>query len=413
MSKTHYNYFYLLISILAAGCSHPEETPSKPVVTVQVAPAQLAEVQFTVEAPATVFPKEQANISSRITAPIRELRARKGDTVAAGQVLAVLESRDLAAQRNEAAAMVTDSQASQQKMVTGTLPGDEERSRGQLATSEAALQQADKMLARRTELFRQGAIPNRDLQISQTEQAQAKTAYDVAKRSLDLLEHQSRDKDLTIAESRVAQAKAKLDFAETQIQLTQLRSPFPGTVTEQFLYPGDMAKPDAPIFTVMNLSTAIARAQVPETDASQIHIGQACAFSSGDSAKEPARGRVTVVNQAVDPARRTIEVWCEIPNTGSKLRGGQFGTATVFTGKESASVVVPLTAIQFSEGTRTGFVMVVDQKHAAHRREVEAGNTFKGKVSIHKGLAEGELVIVDGAYGLPDGTEVKYAEARK
>ncbi|MCL4403091.1 MAG: efflux RND transporter periplasmic adaptor subunit [Acidobacteria bacterium] len=397
----------LSLLVLLVGCARREDEAPKPVVAVKLARAERADLRISVRAPATVFAREQANVSSRMTAPIRQLKARKGDAVSAGEILAVLENRDVAAQREEARAALADAQASLQKLAAGTLPTDIERARGQVISAEAALNQARQYYQRRSELFKQGAIPGRELLASETELAQAKAAHDVARRSLDLLEHQSRENDLRIAESRVGEAKARLQLAEVQGRFTEIRSPFSGMITEQFMFPGDMAKPDTPMFTVMDLSIAVARAQVPEGQAGAIQRGQACSFDSIDGSRAGSGGRITVVNMAVDPARRTVEVWCEIPNAGHQLRAGAFGNVTVVTGTAPQAVVVPLAAVQFNEGTRTGSVYVADEKRIAHKVEVETGERAGGRVQIVKGIEPGDAVIVEGAYGLPDGTQVQ------
>ena len=398
--------------LLFSGCGHHEETDVKPVVTVRVARAGVSDLSMYVHAPATLFPREQANIAARTTAPIRELRARKGDSVASGQLLAVLENHDVQAQRLEAEAAVMDAQANLEKISSGTLVADVERARGQVATTEAALNQAQKIYDRRSELFQQGAIPQRDLLVSQTELAQAKTGFEVARKSLELLLNQSRGKEIQQAESRLAQAKARLQLAEAQLQFTELHSPFAGSITEQFLYPGDMAKPEVPVFTVMDLSVAIARAQVPEEQTSAIQIGQKGVFTPADQSQTSFTGRISVVNKSVDPGRRTVEVWCEIPNTSRQLRSGVFGSLSILIGTAPQSVVVPLAAVQFKEGTRSGWVMVVNEKRTAHKREVEAGETIEGKAQIKQGLRPNELVIVEGGYGLPDGAEVRFSEEK-
>lgn len=403
---------HVLPWLLLFSACHREEPDSKPVVAVRVARAEISNLSLYVRAPATLFPKEQANIAARTAGPIRQLRARKGDSVAAGQVLAVLENHDLEAQCLEAEAAVMDAQANLEKISSGTLVADVERARGQVATTEATLNQAQKIYDRRAELFQQGAIPQRDLLVSQTELAQAKTGYEVARKSLELLETQSRGKEIRQAESRLAQAKARLQLAEAQLQFTELRSPFAGSITEQFLYPGDMAKPEVPVFTVMDLSVAIARAQVPEEQTSAIHIGQKGAFTPADKNQTTFTGRISVINRSVDLARRTVEVWCEIPNTSRQLRSGVFGSLSILTGTATQSVVVPLTAVQFKEGTRSGWVMVVDEKRTAHKREVEAGEIIEGKAQIKQGLRPNELVIIEGGYGLPDGTEVRFGQEK-
>jgi HlyD family secretion protein len=403
----------MMTCLFLAGCSSKEVSTPTPVVAVKVASAELADFQISVEAPATIFPRQQSNIAARLTAPIRRLHVKKGDSVKAGQILAELDDGDLLAQKREAVAVVADAEANLQKTSGGTLPTDIERAKGQLTTAEAALNQAQKNYDRRLDLFDKGAIPNRDLLASQTDLSEARAAYDVAKKSLDLLLTQSREKDIAIAESRVEQAKARLQLLDTQLQFTKIASSFAGVVAEQFMYPGDMAKPDAPIFTVIDLTMAVARAQVPESEAGGIRIGQPSLFSSTDSPGSVYKGKITVVNRTVDPARRTVEVWAEIPGQQRELRSGVFGRLKIITGTVPGSVLVPLAAVQFQEGTRKGSVMVVDQKSVAHKRDVETGEQTGDKVRIVNGIARGELVIVEGGYGLPDGTQVRSAEEKK
>jgi RND family efflux transporter MFP subunit len=310
----------------------------------------------------------------------------------------------------EAAAALADAEASLAKVSAGTLPTEIERARGQVAVTQAALNQAQKFYDRRKQLFEQGAIPARDLLVSETELAQAKTNHEVAVKALQLLESQSRESDLKIARSRVEQARGRLAFIEAQLSYTEIRSPFAGTVTEQFLFPGDMAKPDTPVFTVADLSVAVARAQVPEANAADVRRGEACTLRPADRPGSAFAGAVTVVNRAVDPARRTVEVWCEIPNSAQQLRAGVFGSVEIVTGALKRAVVVPLSAVQFEEGSAKGTVMIAGEGRKASRREVETAPAGDGRVALLSGVKAGETVIIEGGYGLPEGTPVKWEE---
>lgn len=373
----------LMCVLFLAGCSQQnEEAEPKTVVQVKVIQATGTDLQLSVTAPATIYPREQASIASKITAPIRTLLVKKGDTVAARQVLARLENRDLVAQRTEAL----------------------DKARADAASAEAALAQAEKNLERRQKLFDQGAIPARDLLATQTEAVQTKAANEAARRYLDLLQGAPDAAGSASAEGSTA-------FLNTQLEFSEIRSPFAGVVTEQFLYPGDMAKPEAAIFTVMNLSVAVARAQIPETEISEVARGQTCFFESGDSPGRHFGGRVSVVNQSVDPARRTVEVWCEIPNTQGGLRAGVFGSVTVSVGKADHVIVLPESAVQFNEGSTKGTAAVVDQQRVAHLRDVEARPLPGGKVRVIHGIEAGESVVTEGNYGLPDGTQVQVTSA--
>lgn len=340
MKKT----FLLLLAL--AGCHHDEpEAEVAPVVNVKVTKVAIEDVDLSVSAPATIFPREQASISSSVTAPIRALRARKGDRVAKDQVLAVLEDRDLQAQKGEAV---------------------------------AAVRQAEVLRARRAELYQQGAIPHRDLLSTETD---------------------------------LVQSRARLDRIAAQIHFTELRSPFAGTIVEQQLYPGDMVKPDTPVFTVVDLSVAVARAQVPEADVRGIKVGQPVRFVSDDGGPV-VQGRVTMVNQAVDPARRTVEVWGELPNADGALRDKVFGHLTIVTEHRPGRVVVPKAALQLGDESATAMVVeTAGTKRTAHKREVHVAALLGDKVALADGLRAGEVIVLEGAYGLPDGAEVVVSSA--
>lgn len=396
--------FLLLLAVpIACRRQEPEE---RPVVAVKTAHVHLKDLPVTVQAPATIFGRSQANIASRITAPIRKLDVRKGEDVKAGQVLAILENRDLEAQQAAAAAGLIDAESSFEKTSKGTLPEDLQRARGELASSTAALTLAQKIYDRRTELFREGAISGRELQTSEAELTRAKADHDVAHLNLDLLEHRTGTNDIAIAQSRVAQAKAQSELAQTNLSFSELKSPMGGTITEQFMYPGDMARPDLPVFTVADLSFAVAHTEVPESEAGSIVRGQNCSFRGGDPSETHFNGKVIVVNQAVDPQRRAIEVWCEIPNPNRRLKAGGFGRTTIVTGTVSRAIVIPIAAVQFEEGTTHGTVYVVDRQQLARLRKVEAISNGDDTVRVIEGIAPDETVIIEGGYGLPDETKV-------
>lgn len=397
----------LAVFISLAGCHKQESPEAKPVVEVTTAAAEERDWQSSVSGPALLHPRQQASISARIASPIQELRVSKGAAVRKDQVLAVLVNSDLEQARAEARLAVSEAQTAFEKVSTTTLPGELERARAQLSATEAALNTATRIHERREALAKEGAIPQRELLVSQAELASAKGNFDVARTSLELLQKQSRQQDLTLAKNRVEQAKARLQQTEAQLAFTVLTSPFDGVITEQYLYPGDMAKPETPVFVVMDLGTIIARAQIPASAANEIQAGQKAQFSGKDTGARSVAGTVKMVNRAIDRASRTVEVWAELSAPGKELRPGAFGTLEILTGKPAKRVVIPAAAVLLEEGTRRGTVMVVDAKNIAHARKIDAGIARDGMLEITNGLKPGEQVVVEGVYGLPDNGEVK------
>ena len=409
---TQYAKLLFITALAWSGCANSEEPPEPDVVVaVRTAQATVQDVEETVNAPATVFPIAEARVAPKSTAPIARLAVRKGDRVSRGQPLAWLRSEDLDAQLAEAKAQVTDAEATLEKVSAGTLPTEIERATGEVERTDAALAEAKQIFERRQTLVSEGALPERDLLLAKTQYEQAQTANRVAKSALDLLSNQSHLQDIRIAESRLEQARARLDLVEAQLGYTRIDSPSNGVVTEQFLYPGDMARPDAPVFTVMDLSVAVARGQFPEERIPGLEAGQTCRFSAVDAPDSPRTGKLTVINQAVDPARRTVEAWCEIPNSDGALKAGAYGEVSVVRSVRRDAVVVPLASIQLEPNRDSGVVWTVGPAGIAHETQVEVGGVAGESAEIRSGLRGGETVVVEGGFGLSEGTQVRSQES--
>lgn len=409
---TQYAKLLFITALAWSGCANSEEAPGPDlVVAVRTAQATVQDVEETVNAPATVFPIAEARVAPKSTAPIARLAVRKGDRVSRGQPLAWLRSEDLDAQLAEAKAQVTDAEATLEKVSSGTLPTEIERAMGEVERTDAALAEAKQIFERRQTLVAEGALPERDLLLAKTQYEQAQTANRVAKSALDLLSNQSHLQDIRIVESRLEQARARLKLVEAQLGYTRIDSPSNGVVTEQFLYPGDMARPDAPVFTVMDLSVAVARGQFPEERIPGLEAGQTCRFSAVDAPDSPRAGKLTVINQAVDPARRTVEAWCEIPNSDGALKAGAYGEVSVVRSVRRDAVVVPLASIQLEPNRDSGVVWTVGPDGIAHETQVEVGGVAGESAEIRSGLRGGETVVVEGGFGLSEGTQVRSPES--
>lgn len=399
--------------LFSTACSQPAEEAEAeptPVVAVTIGKAETHDITVSVSGPATIFARELASVGARLTAPIRTLLVQKGTTVRAGQTLATLDRGDLDAQRLDAVAQVADMQATLERLQSGTIPADVDQKRGAVQLAEATLNQAQLNADRRTQLFQAGAIPQRDLLQAQTDLALAKTTLDVARRALEFTQTQTSERDIRSAQARLDSARARVALVDAQLQFTEIRAPFDGTVAEQFLFAGDMADPTRPIFQLLDLAVVIARAQIPEADATPVREAQSCVFAPVDTALGTFTGSVTVVNRAVDAQRRTVEVWCRIDNAARKLQGNVFGDVHVILQRIPRAVAVPVSAVEFRPGTLKGTVLVVEEGSVAHRRDVEAGTIADGLVHILSGLTAGDTVVIGGGYALPDGTAVRTSE---
>jgi RND family efflux transporter MFP subunit len=181
-------------------------------------------------------------------------------------------------------------------------------------------------------------------------------------------------------------------------------------VSDRPLFVGELAVPGTPLMTIMDISSVIARVNVPQAQAAYVRVGQPARIVSMDGVE--ASGTVTTVSPAVDPQGTTLEVWVQAANPGEKLRPG--GTVHVTITAETvrnAVVVPPAALLPSSEGGSS--VITVGPDMVAHEHSVQVGIRTPEKAQILKGVDAGAQVVVAGGLGLADGAKVKLAEAEK
>ena len=396
-----------LAAALLAGCSKKEKE-TEPVVAVQMAPVVKKTIERTVEADAVLFPLAQSAIVPKISAPVKKYFVNRGSRVRQGQLLAVLENRDLEAAKIDNQGAFEQAQAAYQTTTAASLP--EEIQKAQL-DAEAARQAAEvekKVYDNRQMLYNQGALPRKDLEQSAVSYTQAKNQYEVANKHLQALLSIGKAQELKSAAGQLASAKGKYMGAEAQLSYSEIRSPIDGVVTDRPLYPGEMAAAGTPLITVMNISKVIARAHIPQQDAALLKVGDEASITlPGEGNEIP--GKVTIVSPALDPNSTTVEVWVQASNKDRRLRPGSAVKLSIVAQTVPDTTVVPAAALLTgSDGGNS--VMVVGDDGRSHQQAVEPGIRTPELIQINKGLKPGQKVVTAGAFGLPDNTKVKPME---
>jgi len=122
----------------------------------------------------------------------------------------------------------------------------------------------------------------------------------------------------------------------------------------------------------------------------------------------------SLVSKSSDPQNRTVEVWVNIKNRGSRLRAHSAAKVVVSTQSATDVIVVPAAAVTLDAANASeGKVMVVDEKSIANETKVTVGIRTKDKMEITSGLQGGETIVIEGNYALPDGTKVEATEAEE
>jgi HlyD family secretion protein len=400
----------LLVTLTGFTACSRQAAEQEPVVSVQTAVAQPGPVQETIRAEAILYPKNQAAITPKIAAPVRRFYVNRGSRVHQGQLLAELENRDLAAAVTDNEGVLQQAQAAYETTTAASLPEDLKKAELDLTSARETLDAEQKLYDSRQYLYKEGALPRKELDQAGVSLVQAKGQFQIADQHLAALLSVGKPQTTKSAAGQLASARGKYEGAAAQLGYTEIRSPIDGVVTDRPGYPGETPPQGVPILTVMDTSSVIAKVHLPQEQAALLKVGDAATISGRDN---PAvESKVSLVSPAVDPNSTTVEVWVETKNAAGLLRPGSAVQVEIVARKVPDAITIPAAALLTNPAGGMN-VMVVGADHKAHQTEVEVGVRNADLVQITKGLAAGQTVVTVGAYGLPDNTQVKPIQPEK
>ena len=354
----------LIVAAVAglSGCSTEQQAkvPSTETVrNISVLAVQQATVPDLLEAVGTVHAAQTSDLASQMMGNIVEVRAREGDHVQRGQVLAVIDDSQPRASVDRAAAADT---AAQQQLVAAE---------SELALAESTLKRYQNLHERKS--------------VSPQEFDEVKARQQAALANRDM------------ATAGQGQARAALAQTRTSLDYTRIRAPFDGVVTGKKADSGALASPGMPIFTIEDVRGYRLDVTVNESDLRYVRTGQQVLVAIEALDSEALKGRVAQIIPAADPASRTFQVKIELP-ADTRLRSGLFGRAQFSRGQRPA-LLIPRSAV-VERGQLQG-VFVLDQDKVANLRYITVGKPSGSAIEVLAGLQDGErLVAKPGAVDL-------------
>ena len=394
---------------LLAGCKK-DEAPA-PEITVQAEHPEQGSISEHIVADAILAPLAQAAIAPKISAPVKNFYVQRGAKVQEGELLAVLENRDLAAAAQDNKGTYEAAQAAYATATKAQVPEDMQKAELDVAQAKANLDLNTSIVNNRKQLFAEGAIPGRDLDTAQAALVQAQAAYDTAAKHLESMHSVGHEAALKSAQGQLTSAEGKYKGAEAQVAYSEIRSPIDGVVTDRPLFAGETAAAGAPLITVMDTSSLLAKTHMAQSLAQRMKLGDSASISVPGLAN-PVVAKVSLISPALDPGSTTVEVWLKVDNKSGTLKVGTPVKVSI-TGRtvEQALKIPASSVLTAQDGSKS--VMVVGSDGAAHRKPVTLGIADGEDVQITEGVSKSDTVITTGAYGLEDGAKVKVGPAEE
>ena len=344
----------------ATQAQKEEKKPDAPVV-LEFTPSDVTlvekrEVTRSISVSGSLAPLVQTTVKSRVAGELSKVFVKEGDSVAAGQVLAQVETADLQARLDAQVAALEE--------------------------AKARYAIAEKNRVNNAALLRQKFI--------------SQNAFDTT-----LSVHDA-------AAATVHSAEAQLRIAQKAMSDATIRAPFAGIVSRKLANAGEKVGIDSPLFALVDLTVMEIEAPAPASEIPSIKVGQPVRFRVDGFGDREFDGHVERINPQADANSRAITIYVSVPNRDGALKGGMFAKGDVLVDRTAPSTVIPSNAVRDEAGQT--FVYTIEKGKIA-RRPVKLGlaEAQGGFVEVKQGLEEGLTVVSIRATGLKVGSpaEVK------
>jgi len=363
------------------------------------------------------LPNQQVEVTTPVGGTVTRLLVRPGETVQAGQAVAIMTSPELAELRTDALDRKTEAIAAvQQAQADLRLAQENYRQQQKIAATDVQqarteLSFAQERYEKDKELLERGAIARRTFLESETKLAEAKNALAKAESRLQVSEAAAQLKraqsNVQVAQSRVAlsddtyQARLRqLGANPNQDGTITITAPISGTVADRETTTGESGE-DAgkKIMTIINDRSVQVSANIYEKDLNQIQMGQRVRVKINGLSGRVFEGRLSVIGAVVDGESRVVPVKAELDNRNGVLKPGMFAELEVLTNRTPATVLaIPKSALVETNTQQT--IVFVQNGSAFQPAEVTLGREFGDVVEVKSGVFDGDRVVTQRAMQL-------------
>ncbi|MBX3117702.1 MAG: efflux RND transporter periplasmic adaptor subunit [Fimbriimonadaceae bacterium] len=446
-----------------AQAKRTEEIIKDKAVLVTTAVATSMPMSETLDITGQIVTSDTASVGAKVAGRLASVNVKDGDSVQAGQVLAVQETSIQNAQLRQALAQLSSaqSQLSQAKSNAAIAP---QRTAAAVAAAESQLRSAKsqldkarkgarteeiaqaewnvrsakanmetakKELDRVRELYKEGAVPLQRVEQAQNAYEQALAGYNGALEAQRVTQNATRPEDLRAAEEAVRQAEenvrsakaqkaldvtlndqvmgavaavnaaqAQVDIVRQQIADATIRAPFSGRVSGRPAQPGTVLNPGQTVVNLVGSEGIYFEGEVPEVRLAEVQIGKAVEITVDAFPNRPFTGRVVSINPLGSDIGRMFTVRVQFERNEVGVQPGMFARGVVTVKRVEDAIVLPITAL-LKQDDKT-FVFVVQQVPSDPAKNTEAHDSVK-KVEVRTGLTNTEFVQV---IGIAEGAKV-------
>ena len=347
---------FRIVNNLMSAREKAERASQGKTVSVSTGFAERRSILPVVKLSGNLDPVWQADIAAKVAGRIEKIYAKVGDAVEAGQILAELDTGELAASAGSAEGNVFDARANLDSAVTA--------------------------YARYEKLYAAGAV-------SQAELDNARFSRDMAAGKL------------ASAQGTYANLVSKLNGAS-------VTSPQAGTVVKRYYQEGYYANVGTPLYNVADISALVVKIDIPESQIASVFLGAEAKIVVPSMKNKEVKGTITKLAEVADLPARTFAAEITVDNQDKALRGGLFADVFMQADAKENALCIPQQAIVMREDQRT--VYVADKDGKISRKVLDTGYIGDGYVEVLSGIDEKDEIVLTGQNKVREGSVIKRAK---
>ncbi|MBI4875155.1 MAG: efflux RND transporter periplasmic adaptor subunit [Acidobacteria bacterium] len=386
------------ILLLLSGCSKqteqtkPAAAAAKPPdpVAVRTMAAQTRKVEKTISVTGSLLPDESVSVSAEVSGRVAAIRADFGQRVKKGDILVEIDKQELSLQCERAKAALAQALAR-----AGLRPGQEDatpESTPAIRQATAQFEDARSKLENASRLVKTGDIARERF-------TEIEKAYQARQAALE-----ATHDELRVLLASIQALRAEVRLAEKRLADATVRAPFDGAVTARTISPGQYAKENTPILTLVKTYPLRLRADVPEPVAGEVRVGTTLSFTTGAAPGATFHAVVRELNPSLDARSRSLTAEARIVENDARLKPGMFVQVRLVTELSASVVAVPREALYTVAGLTKLFVI---RGGKAVEIRCAPGEEIDGWMEIPGGLIHaGEPVAVSDLAKLVNGAPV-------
>ncbi len=358
----HWGMAMIAAAGLLVGCGEEPAPPVEQIRAIKTFTVTEVASGQTRKFSGLVHATDSSTLSFQVAGNIKAMRVNQGDRVKKGQILAVLDKQPYRL--------------------------DVQSAKADLQKARAELSQAREEYKRQETLFRKGWI---------------------AKARLDRV-LRSRDSSL----SSVEFSTSKLNLARRDLRLTDLTSPYAGTISRKHVDTFVEVNRGQPVYDVEASGALEARFDIPETTISRVTTGMPATVTFPTVSGRVVQARITEVGSSAGQAN-AFPVKAGLVDPPREVRSGMTTEVTILLKQEgtASSYLIPIAAIAPGDGPGQGYVFIFDEKDGTVKRTpIKGRGATDNFAHVYEGVKAGDIVASAGVTFLIDGQKVKLMRER-